>query len=91
MGSSTLERRLADDSTPKAIATVAMAVIDRVQNYPKVDRAVGMAASFILLCERLGVSPRSALTVAENVMKGARYRSENSFAAVRMFLEKEVD
>jgi len=87
---SSLERRLADDATPRETATVAMAVIDRVQQYPKGDRAVGMAAAFLILCESLGVDPRRALEIAGNVMRAATYRQENAFSAVKLFMEREV-
>ena len=74
------------------VAKVAFLQIDRLQEFyahPGLQVS-GVAAVFILLCERFGVSPEDAFRAATNLMDEHDGRLGTEFAAIRQFLKNEV-
>lgn len=80
-------------NAPRAeTATASVLVIDALQNFieghPGVQ-IVAIAATFLLLCERAGVTPQEVFTATTNLMNDHDRRS-NEFRAVAAYIENEV-
>lgn len=72
----------------KDAANCSMAVIDRLQKEPAAHQMAAITATFLLACERHGITPGDAFTITKNVMNHAEGRRPE-FAAVAMYMENE--
>ena len=78
-----------NNADPVQVGRAAMAVIDAVQDLTPEHQALGMAATFMLLCDRFKVKPQDVFETSQNVMNGvAGERPE--FAAVQSYLKEEL-
>jgi len=76
--------------SPDDAARASMKVIDTMQSMPPEQQIAGAAATFTLLCERLGVAPQDAYSVVTNIMSNADSDRRPEFRAVKNYLESEV-
>jgi len=74
---------------PVMIGRTAMSVIDAVQDYTPEQQALGMAATFMLLCDRFGVKPQDVFETSQNVMNGVAGKRPE-FAGVQSYLAGEL-
>lgn len=70
-------------------ANDAMALIDRVQDWPPERQMLAITSTFKLLAERFGVTGGDIFTVADNVMNHADGR-RSEFLAIQDYLEGEL-
>lgn len=77
------------NANPREVANAAMTVIDRLQTLQAEVQIAGTAATFVLLCEHLGITPSDVFAITTNVMNHAEGRRPE-FAAVAQYLENEL-
>lgn len=70
-------------------ANATMSIIDCVQRLQPEERPVALAASFLLLAERLDVPAQDLFTYSTNIMNHADGRRPE-FKAVADYLENEL-
>jgi hypothetical protein len=80
------EMNMAD---PVLVGRASMTVIDAVQDLHPKDQVLGMAATFLLLCDRYNVMPQDIFTISQNVMNGVDGKRPE-FRAVKSYLAGEV-
>ena len=78
------------NATLRQVREATVRVVDAVQVLKPEEQIAGMAATFLLLCERYDYAPRKALEAAENMLRAARYRDESHFEAMRLYLRHEL-
>lgn len=66
-----------------------MTVIDAMQDFDPETQVLGMAASFLLLCERFGQRPTEVFLTTQNVMNGVAGKRPE-FEAVESYLAGEI-
>jgi hypothetical protein len=69
---------------------VAATVLDGLQNFAAPEQMTGLAAMFLLLCERFDFEPRVALQAAENMLRHAKFADADHFQGVRDYLAAEL-
>lgn len=75
---------------PVNVAAVdAMAVIDRIQDWPRERQMLAVTSVFKLLAERFGVNSGDIFTVADNVMNHADGKRVE-FDAIAAYLRSEL-
>lgn len=70
--------------------TVAAHTLDGIQGFRPENQITGLAAMFLLLCERFEFEPRVALQAAENMLRAARYADADHFQGVRDYLADQL-
>lgn len=71
-------------------ATRAFQVIDILQAWRPHEQVVALAATFLLICERLDVNPRDGLAVAERIITHTEGKLPE-FAAIRDYLKDAIN
>lgn len=77
------------NAPPQAVAETTFRVIDAVQVHPPMVRASGIAAAFLLTCERLKLDPQDVFVATKNILLDEREGGSKHFEAVRLFVENE--
>jgi hypothetical protein len=73
--------------------TAAMAVINALQDFIEDERgaqAIGIAAAFLLFCERFRIEPQDVFTATRNLIARSEGDTRKDFQAVRDYLTNEV-
>lgn len=70
-------------------ANDAIAVLDRLQNFPPERQIVALATVYRMMAEHFGVSPQDIHTVSDNIVNTATGR-RSEFEAVRAYMEGEL-
>jgi hypothetical protein len=83
------DRDLLANANVRQTANSTMAIIDRIQSLAPPQQAAGLAAAFILLCERYSLEPQDIFTLTSNIMNHAEGRRPE-FLAVRDYMENEL-
>ena len=65
-------------------------MVDAVQVQKPEEQIAGIAATFLLLCERYGYPPRKALEAADNMLTAARYRDRTHFEGLALYMREEL-
>ena len=82
--------RLAITNMPVRQASVAsMKIIDAIQSLRPHEQVAGMAATFLLLAEHLGMTPQDIFAITTNIMNHAEGRRPE-FAAVAQYMAEEL-
>lgn len=71
----------------------ALSVVDALQKYIEEDKgaqAVGLAAAFLLFCERFSLAPQDVFTATKNLIARSEGDNRKDFEAVRLYLQNEV-
>lgn len=74
---------------PVLVGRGAMSVIDALQDYDPETQVMGMAASFLLLCNRFKQRPNDVFQTVQNVMNGVEGKRPE-FEAVESYLAGEI-
>ena len=74
---------------PVLVGRGSMAVIDALQDFDAETQVMGMAASFMLLCDRFDVRPNDIFQTVQNVMNGVAGKRPE-FEAVQSYLAGEI-
>lgn len=78
------------NTTLKDVTHAMYATVDALQTYRPEQQIAGLAAGFLLLCERFDYPPARALEAAENMIRQARYRDANTFEAARLYMQETL-
>lgn len=89
MNARLLDRDALNNADVGDVANCAMAIINATQDMRPQNQVTGLAAAFLLVCERFGVSAQDAFAVISNIMNHADGRRPE-FAAVKQFMEEEL-
>lgn len=84
-----LDRDLLNMTGVKPAANAAMAVIDRLQDYPPHVQVVGLAAGFLSMASHLGIPAQDVFTVTTNIINDQEGKRPE-FKAVDAYLKGEV-
>lgn len=84
-----LDRDKLNMASPRIVGNVSMAVITAVQDFPAEERALGMAAAFLSLCDRFGLHPGDTFLTVNNVMNDVQGKRPE-FRAVESYLRDEM-
>jgi len=71
-------------------AVASLTVIDRLQKFKPEEQVVGLAATFLLVCEHYRVSVQDVMTVTKNMIHDARRRHVPEFDAVDLYVRNEL-
>lgn len=72
------------------VASVAFAIVDRLQNFQPHVQAAGVAATFLLLCSHYRVDPADVFRAASNMLANDQAGEHPEFAAVRDYIRYEL-
>lgn len=72
------------------VAKAAMALIDRLQNYPAAIQSVAVAALFLTVCNVHGAEPQDVFTAAKNMMADTIHGERPEFRALRLYAKHEL-
>lgn len=86
---SPLDRDRMNMADPVAVGRAAMTNIDALQDLPAHEQVLGLATTFLLLCDRFGLRPNDVFLTSQNVMNGVAGKRPE-FAAVQSYLAEEV-
>lgn len=70
-------------------ANAAMLVIDTMQQLPPEEQIAGLAAAFLLLADRVKMSPQEMFSFTTSIMNHADGRRPE-FAAVAQYMDMEL-
>lgn len=73
----------------KDTTKATMTIIDAIQLLKPEQQLAGIAASFLLLCERYEREPQDIFVLIKNIMKGADGRAPE-FKAVEMYMREQL-
>lgn len=73
---------------PKAIATTAMSVLDKLQRTDVNKQIVAIACLFVLMCRRFKLPASEVLAAADNLMTDVD-TTRVEFKAAKKYMEKE--
>lgn len=73
------------------VAEGALAVISAIQTRPPEVQPLAIGVAFLLLAERLRLSPQDVATVVGNMMEDRDGKRIAEFRAVQMYIENEVN
>lgn len=76
--------------TMREVRDTAIEVVTVLEPRKAAEQMVGLACLFNLVCERYDYNPRTALQVAENVLKQAEWFDKTHFEGLRMYLRNEL-
>lgn len=68
----------------------AMKVIDRLQSHRPEEQVVGLAATFLLVCEHYRVAVQDVMTVTKNMINEASRKKVPEFDAVALYVANEL-
>jgi hypothetical protein len=85
-----LNRDRFNNADQQQSAVAAMTVIDRLQNFPAEQQLVGLAATFLFVCEHFGIPAQDAFTVTKNVINDTDSKLIPEFRAVREYVRNEL-
>ena len=75
---------------PRPVANAAMQTIDALQRHHLAEAQVmGLAAAFVLMCERYDVPAQDVFTASKNLMVASE-EDRTEFKAVRDYMKYEV-
>jgi len=60
-------------------------VVDSVQHLRREEQVAGLAVTFLLVCEYLGLEPREVLPIAENIIRRVKGRNYTHLDGLRMY------
>ncbi len=78
------------NATLRQVRDTAVRVVDAIQVQRPEEQIAGLAATFLLLCERFDYPPRKALEAASNMLTAARYRDRTHFEGLALYLREEL-
>ena len=80
------------NAPPKAVAEISFLVVDSIQHHHKTPmaQAAAVAATFLILCERLRLNPQDVFVAAKNILMDERNGGSKHFEAVRMYVKNEI-
>jgi len=84
-----LDKDKMNSADPLLVGRSAMTTIDALQDFDPETQVMGMAACFLLLCDRFKVQPGDVFQTTQNVMNGVAGKRPE-FEAVQSYLAGEV-
>lgn len=78
-----------NNANPHTVASAAMAVVDRLQNFPPADQIMGAAALFLILAEHRGIPAQDIFTATKNLINGVDGKRPE-FRALAEYVKHEL-
>lgn len=71
-------------------SVASMEVVDRLQKFRPEEQVVGLAATFLLVCEHYQVPVQDVMTVTKNMINEANRKKVPEFDAVALYVRNEL-
>ena len=84
------DRDLFHSLPTKAAAQTTIAALNAIQDRRPECQVAGLAAAFLLVCEKYGMPAQDAFTATRNMMHGHKARGGYEFDAAQSYLSDDV-
>lgn len=74
----------------KDAAQTTIAALSAVQDRPAEQQVAGLAAAFLMICERVGMQPGDVFSAVANMMAHHERNGERTFAAAEYYFDNDV-
>lgn len=79
-----------NNADPALVARASFDTLQILQHYHREVQAEALAASFLLLCERLKVPPQDVFVATKNMLIANPDNRIDHFGALRLYLQHEI-